>query len=307
LAVIFFLANVARAQTTAPAWRDHLTRQDVITALGEPNSDGAVGNNELLMYKGGLVIQLQNGEVSDISGTVPEALKPAPAPAAAAPAATTPPALADSTVNFVAKPAPPAATPSPAASSASTPLTDEQDSEKIINDFSTKSIVLPGTPLSGVITKAFGTGNGGVGDAGTASIIPKSMAGLMGGADNSSPWSQPNTIQGFMAGLLLKTIAMTLVLKGAFAWKEFPVLWQEVVLVAAGVSLCDQIFIWLFSLNEFGRIAADVQADQLVAGAVLLALIMNFTEAKSLPTAAGIMLVSISANTALQFAQTFFF
>jgi hypothetical protein len=218
----------------------------------------------------------------------------------------------------------PAPTPAPAAASASgTTITDEQASEKIINDFSTKSLVLPGTPLSGVIAKAFGTGDAatGMGEAGTGggapgeaaaaatdptAMLAQSLTGLTGGASDASPWTQPNTIQGFLAGLLIKAVAMTFVLKGAFAWKEFPVLWQEAAAVAVGVSFCDQIFIWLFSLNDFGRIAAMVQADQLVAGAVLLGLIMKFTEAKSFPTAVGIMLVSITANTALQFAQMFF-
>jgi hypothetical protein len=315
LAAILFFTSVAHAQSGAHLWRDHLNRQDVITALGEPNSDAGVGNNEMLMYKGGLVIQLQNGEVTDISGAIPEALKPAsavPSAAPAAPAATAESVAAVTTSSIPTKPVAPA--PAPAAASASGTATDEQVSEKIISDFSTKSLVLPGTPLSGVIAKAFGTGDAGMAtpadSSGTASMIPKSLAALAGGtgatADASSPWSQPNTLQGFFAGLLIKAVAMTFVLKGVFAYKDFPILWREAALVAAGVSLCNETLAWLFSLNDFGRIAGMVQADQIVAGAVLMGLITTFTAAKSFPTAAGITITAMSANIALSYAQLFF-
>lgn len=308
--VILFFAQTIRAQTAAHAWRDHLTRQDVVTALGEPASDASVGNNELLMYKGGLVIQIQNGEVADISGTVPEALKPVAAAAVPAASATTAPeALVKSTVNIVATPAAsaPVAASAPAAASASATLADDQSSEKLIGDLSSPSIVPQGTSLSGVLAKALGPGQGP--DAGTAPGSPAIPSGLEklvgGGSDDGSPWSRPDNIEGFLAGLLLKTVVMTLVLKGVFAYKDFPLIWMDAVLVAAGTSLCNELLAWLFTLNDFGKIAAMVQADQLVAGAVLLGLITKCTEAKSFPTAAGIMVVAITVNTALQFAQMF--
>jgi len=311
-----FFNSLAHAQTAAHPWRDHLKRQDVITALGEPNSDAGVGSNEMLMYKGGLVIQLQNGEVSDISGAIPDALKPASAIAApAVPAASAAPATAEASVTTAPKPATaPTPTPAPAAASAAATSSDEQVSEKIISDFSTKSLVLPGTPLSGVIAKAFGTGEAAMAtpadSSGSASMMPKSLAALTGGtgapAETASPWSQPNTPEGFFAGLLIKAVAMTFVLKGVFAYKDFPILWREVALVAAGVALCNETLAWLFSLNDFGRIAAMVQADQFIAGAVLLGLITTFTAAKSFPTAAGITITAMSANVALSYAQLFF-
>jgi hypothetical protein len=318
--VILLFTQAAHAQTAAHAWRDHLTRQDVITALGEPNSDGAVGNNELLMYKGGLVIQIQNGEVSDISGAVPQALKPVAVVAApASSAATTAPAAADSSVNLAAQPASPAPAPVSASAPASPPAaanatsaapasSDDQNSEKLIGDLSSPSIIPQGTTMSGVLAKALGPGQGGE-EAGTSPGSPAIPSGLEklvgGGSDDGSPWSRPDNLEGFLAGLVLKTVVMTLVLKGVFAYKDFPLIWMDAVLVAAGTSLCNEILAWLFTLNDFGKIAAMVQADQLVAGAVLLGLITTCTEAKSFPTAAGIMVVAITVNTALQFAQMF--
>ncbi len=315
---ILFFTGAARAQTAAHAWRDHLTRQDVITALGEPSSDGAVGNNELLMYKGGLVIQIQNGEVSDISGAVPEALKPV-AVVAAAPVVTAataaPAAAADSSVNTATQSGspdsmPPAAAPpsAPAAAAAAAASSDDQNSEKLIGDLSSPSIIPQGTTMSGVLAKALGPGQGGE-EAGTspgAPAIPSGLEKLVGGGSgDGSPWSRPDNIEGFLAGLVLKTVVMTLVLKGVFAYKDFPLIWMDAVLVAAGTSLCNEIMAWLFTLNDFGKIAAMVQADQIVAGMVLLGLITTCTEAKSFPTAAGIMVVAITVNTGLQFAQMF--
>jgi len=309
--LILLLANTASAQTGAHPWRDNLSRDDVIKALGEPQGD--VGNNdaERMIYKGGLLIVLTNNQVTEISGVVPESLKPiavaAPATTAAATASPAAPAPVAATTRAPAKANSPAATvtaPAPAAAPAAAQSTNDQESEKIINDFSTTSIVPQGTSLSGVITKALGPTN--QGGAGTAAGAPKGLEKLMGGtttADNPSPWSRPDTWQGFLAGWLLKTVLMTLVLKGAFHWKDFPILWREAAFVALGVSLCNQGLAWAFASNDFGKIAGMVQADQIVAGAVLLVLIMKFTAAKQFPTAAAIMISAMTANIALGYAQ----
>ena len=306
---LFLLANSAQAQSSAHSWRDHLTRPQVITALGEPTADASVGDTEMMMYKGDLVVKIQHGEVAEIDGTVPDSLKSPEvlaASAAAAAATVPPPAPADATADAASKAAPPA--PAPAAASAAATNSDEQVSEKLINDFSTTSIVPPGTSLSGVITKALGPGD--YSAAGTSPVGPQGLAALAAGTDSTANglalFSQPNNIRGFLAGLLLKTILMTLVLKGAFAYKDFPLLWRDAAMVAIGTALCDEILLWLFSLNDFGKIAGIVQADQIVAGMVLMALITTFTAAKEIPTVFGIMAVAIGANTALQFAQVFF-
>ncbi len=168
--------------------------------------------------------------------------------------------------------------------------------------------------MSAALSKALGPmengsggaagGSGALGGAG----LPASLAALTGGSSGPvSVWKNVDTWQGFLLGLLIKTIIMTAVLKGVFAYKEFPVLWREAALVAAGVSLVNQVLAWAFTLNDFGKIAGMVQADQIVAGAVLLALIMNFTAAKQFPTAAGIMLAAMTVNIAVGYAQAFLF
>jgi len=303
---ILCFCNNAFAQSSPPAWRDHLTRQDVINALGEPLGDIQNGATERMVYKNGLLIVLNNSLVTSIEGQVPDALKtPAAAPAAtvaSAPAAS----AATSAPTPVAQPAPtvtPASTSAAASSTTSSPAAEpaadtgaqgDKDSEKIINDFSSTSIVPQGTTYSAAIAKALGPGQNGMLDA-------------AGSANAGSPWKDASTWQGFLAGWLLKTILMTAVLKGTFAYKDFPVLWREAAFVAAGVSFCNQALAWLFSLNDFGKIASMVQADQLVAGAVLLTLIMNFTAAKQFSTAAAIMMTAMAANIAMGYAQLFFF
>ncbi len=313
LALVLFSA--AHAQSVpAQAWRQGLTKQEVINALGEPEGTMPSGNTERMIFKGGLLVVVANNQVTDIEGPLPEALKPK---LASAPVAT-PPATLTQTPIVPTAPAPRPANPAPVAASA-TPAaaakpSGDQESEKIINDFSTNSIVPQGTSLSGVITKALGPGSEGAdaaaGAAGTGAL-PKGLAALVGAADapvgNKSPWSTIGTWQWFVAGLFLKTLIMTAVLKAAFAYKEFPVLWREAAFVALGVSLCNQGLAWMFSLNDFGKIAGEVQADQLVAGAVLLGLIMNFTAAKQFPTAVGIMISAMTANIAVGYAQLFFF
>lgn len=327
-AIFVLLAGKVHAQTSGQAWRDHLTSQEVISALGEPEGDTRNGATERMLFKGNLLIVLTNNEVTSIEGTVPDALKPVaapppvaavtPAPAPATPATTTSPAPAPPAASTpVPTPTPTASTSTtsstPTASSASTDTytgsQNDQDSEKVINDFSTTSIVPQGTTMSATLAKAFGPGADGAGDGVGTAGLPKGLAALAGStpAATGSPWSTEGTWQWFVAGLLIKTVIMTLVLKGAFAYKEFPVLWREAGLVAAGVSLCNQVLAWLFSMNDFGKIASMVQADQIVAGAVLLALIMHFTEAKSFPTAAGIMMKAMVANIAVGYAQMFFF
>jgi len=163
-----------------------------------------------------------------------------------------------------------------------------------------------------VVAKEFGPkGTDGTtpANANTDAAIPPSLAKLLPGmsAEPPSPWKQPDTIQGFVAGLILRTIIMTLVLKGAFMYKDFPVIWREVVVVAAGVALCNQVMAYIFTLNDLLKMMAMVQPDQILTGIVLLALIMNFTPAKRLPTAIGIMMATMSANIALSYAMEIFF
>ena len=310
-AAILFFANAGRAHADAHAWRDHLTRKDVVTALGEPNSDAAGGNNEIMSYGGGVVIQLQDGVVTDVSGTVPNALKTpgartttAAGGASGATVVTAVPAGTDNSTPSAAATTDASAPTAVEASPAATNPTD-QDSEKIISDFSTKSIVIPGTPLSGVITKALGPGEDG--GAGNVSLLPKNLPdGSAAALGASSNWAQPNNFKGFLIGLLIKSLVMTVVLKCVFAYKDFPLLWRDAALVAAGVALSNQILAYMFSMSDFGKIAALVQADQFVAGFVLLTLITTFTAAKSFPTAAGITITAMIANTALSYAQYFF-
>ncbi|HTB62308.1 MAG TPA: hypothetical protein VK737_01865, partial [Opitutales bacterium] len=323
LAIFLFFGQAAFAQSGV-AWRDGLSRDDVVKALGEPQGDLQNSGGERMIYPNGLLIVLENNVVTEIDGAVPEALKPvavvaAPvvvrvaAPAASVPADASTPAPAFSTTP---KPVAPAATATTVAGAGVAGATGtgvspagEQESEKIINDFSTNSIVLPGTPLSGVITKALGPKEqAAVAAAGSGTDMANKLTAMLGGsADAGSPWADAGKWQGFLAGLVLKGLAMTLVLKAAFAYKDFPLLWPEAALVAYGTALCDQVMSFLFSFNDWGKIAQTVQADQIIAGMVLLALIMKFTGAKSFPTAAGIMVVAIGANTALQMAQAFLF
>ena len=316
LAIMMTLWGITPAlgQTPAHPWRDNLSRDDVIKALGEPQGDVGSSAAERMIYKGGLLIVLSNNLVTEIDGEVPEALRPAGMAAPAAPVATvkpTAPVPAPASASVAAKAtvvAPASTTPASMVAPYAGQSTSDQESEKIINDFSTTSIVPQGTPLSGVITKALGPGS--AGGAGTVSLLAQASAAGASGtspAAEPSPWVRTDTLQGFLAGLLLKTVLMTFVLKGAFHWKDFPILWRESVLVAIGVSLCNQFLAWVFSLNDFGKIAAMVQADQIIAGAVLLVLIMNFTQAKQFPTAAAIMITAMSANIALGYAQVLFF
>jgi hypothetical protein len=308
---LFFCPARLNAQTNP--WRDHLTRDEVLAALGEPNSDLRGGGQEMMVYKDGLTINFLNGEVSSITGTVPDSLKPgaAAAPAAAASAPTAPAKLAPAAATApAAKPvsgSPAMAVSSPSAGPAGPGSTngDDQDNEKIINDFSTKSLIPPDTPLAGVVAKEFGPQAGA--SAADTSSIPPSLAKLLPQATPESPWTAANTLQGFLAGLLLRTVVMTLVLKGAFAYKEFPVIWREVALVGAGVALCNQLMAYIFTLNDFLKMLGWIQADQLLTGVLLLALIMNCTSAKQLPTAAGIMMATMSANIALGYAMQLFF
>lgn len=328
LAVVgLFFLHGAWAQTAHPqanpAWRPGLTRQDVITELGDPEGDLVNGATERMIYKGGMIATFTNGQLTGIEGMVPAALqpKPEPPPTPPAPKATAPAAMAASQTTPLAEsgkvtasaPTPstavsaPTSAPAPSASPAMSQ--GDLDSEKIINDFSTTSIIPQGTTMSGVIAKALGPGPDGSGEASAGTGLPKGLAALVGSAaadTNKSPWATEGTWEWFVLGLVLKTLIMTGVLKGTFAYKEFPVLWREAAVVAFGVSVCNQGLAALFLLNDFGKIAAMVQADQLVAGAVLLGLIMNFTAAKQLPTAAGIMISAMTANIAVGYAQLFF-
>jgi hypothetical protein len=318
MGLVLFWANPAIAQTNE--WKDNLTRAQVISALGQPLTDAQIGNSETITYVGGLRIQLQRGMVTDISGAaVPASLKPAPAPApvvVATPAATVAPA--PSVLAPTLPTAAPLASTSPSTASASAPSTpsggdaaaNDDESAKIINDFSTSTILPKGVSVEDVMKNPKKLMMGGDPDApeATAESSPTANPAAALAAIAAAPpsdWSQPNTLLGFFAGLLIKTVLMTVVLKGVFMYKDFPVLWIEVALVAFGVSLTNQILAFLFTLNSFGEIAKLVQADQLVAAVVLLALIMNFTAAKQLPTAVGITVVAMSANVAIGYALLF--
>jgi hypothetical protein len=317
--LLICLAGSLSAQTNP--WRDHLTRDDVLKALGDPNSDLRGGGREMMVYQDGLTIELLNGKVSKISGTVPDALKPAssttPVPVAVAPTASAAPApsVATAPISAVKPPISPAASVSTGAASASPTAADstssnDQDSEKIINDFSTKSLIPPDSPMAAAVAKEFGPkGTDGKPTTADDGSIPPSLAKLLPGnsPEPESPWTQANTIQGFLAGLLLRTAVMTLVLKGAFMYKDFPIIWREVVVVAAGVAFCNQLMAYIFTLNEFLKMLGWIQADQILTGIVLLSLIMNFTPAKRFPTAAGIMMATMSANIALGYAMQIFF
>jgi hypothetical protein len=333
LLAIGLIFSTASAPAQTNPWRDHLTRADVIKALGDPDSDLRGGAREMMRYKGGLTIELQNGEVSSIAGTIPESLKPAasaPVPAPPPMAAPPPVPAAPPAGPTPAPPPLPAARPTPAAppTAASPPagpaapagtMTPDQDNEKIINDFSTHSLIPPDSPMAAAVAKEFGQkvpgAGAGTGDSSTTAdsgSLPPSLAKMLpGGADAKaapvSPWTQANTIQGFVAGLLLRTILMTLVLKGTFAYKDFPIIWREVVVVAAGVALCNEVMAYIFTLNDFLKMLGWIQADQILTGMVLLTLIMNFTPVKRLPTALGIMMATMSANIALQYAMEIFF
>ena len=96
--------------------------------------------------------------------------------------------------------------------------------------------------MAAAVAKEFGPkGTDGKPTTADDGSIPPSLAKLLPGnsPEPESPWTQANTIQGFLAGLLLRTAVMTLVLKGAFMYKDFPIIWREVVVVAAGVAFTD--------------------------------------------------------------------
>jgi hypothetical protein len=307
---MLLLTGALVAQTPAHAWPKNLTRAQVLAALGEPDASmKSPDGREWLMYKNDLKIELSNGVVTNITGTVPDALKTLPPVAATVAAATAPAASAPAPVSPVTvKPAMPAAAASAPAASAAPAASGgnavqasenaaptDQDSEKIISDFSNTGVLPPGFKMP----------SGAPGDTGT---LPGGIA--MPGVDQTvigSVWSQPNNIAGFLAGLALRTAVMTVVLKLVFAYKDFPVIWQEVALVAFGVSLVNEILAWVFTFGEFGKLAAMLQVDQLFAGFLLLALIMNCTQAKQFPTAAGITVSAMAANIALSYAILFFF
>ncbi|HVU37357.1 MAG TPA: hypothetical protein VHC95_03420 [Opitutales bacterium] len=321
---IFIAALSARAfGQTGHEWRDGLSKSDVVSALGDPEGDVVNGNSERMLYKGGLLITLTGNQVANIEGPVPDSLKPkiAPPPPTVAPAPT--PAITSKTTAAAPPPSPamvqaamtasttptmsPTTPSAPSGSTDTSASSGDKDSEKIINDFSATGLINPEMPGAKEISKLMGPGQNGAGTEAAAGTNALLKALTPAPADAGSPWSTAGTWQWFIAGLLIKTVIMTFVLKGAFAYKEFPVLWREAALVAAGVSLCNQILAWLFSLNDFGKIAAMVQADQIVAGAVLLGLIMNLTAAKEFPTAAKIMIAAMGANIAVGYAQLFFF
>jgi hypothetical protein len=199
-----------------------------------------------------------------------------------------------------------------------------KDEDKTIDDLSSGSLIPPGTKLPGGLTMpkdlsmpaSSGMSSDDKGEPQEPSMIPSTLPGGMklpsvitGKADTtSSPWSRANTPEGFVAGLALKIVLMIAVLKGIFVYKEFPITWPEVALLAVGVSVVDELCEWFYVSNDFGAVIGFLQPwpDQMVTGLVLLPLIMKYTAAKQFPTAAGITVTAMSANVALYYAKFIF-
>ena len=87
------------------------TRDAVIRQAGNPTSRAQRGNREILIYPGGARVELQDGMVSDVEGTLPK-VTPAPETPAAAPAApnAAPKTAAPKPAPSSAQRSPPAAT-----------------------------------------------------------------------------------------------------------------------------------------------------------------------------------------------------
>jgi hypothetical protein len=317
LAVVLW--STALAQSGTNPWRDNLSRDQVVAALGQPKSTVQMGRREFLNYDNGVRIELQNGVVENISGPIPPALKfgavtasAAPAPAAGKAAATAPtvtttppapvavPAVAPVTATPVATPAPmvvPAAAPvKPAASSAA------------------------GGPATTAKTEATSSDDAMVSEAANPTLPPEARklvesAGLpsnvtipgMGTLTTATPVVAPqNPWVGFGVGLVTCTVFLSVVLKVSFMRKDFPVIWRDVILVSFLTALFYQTMDSLLQGNAFFDIAHMLQADQVLAGMLLLVLIMKLTEVKQFHTAARITVAAIAVNTALSFVVSIF-
>ncbi len=312
--VSLFAANLWAA---ANPWRDNLTRADVVAALGPPKSTVQVGAREMMTYDGGVMIELQGGKVSNISGHIPDALKPGGGTAPATSVATTP-AVASTPVVTPVSAAP--ATPPPAAPVAA-PAASTAPKPAVAN--------VPAPAASGKVTAA-DTGAG-VGDdelvkeAGDPTSSPEAKAAiakLTGGQMevNSSglptmpskpavpepPASMTQILIRFAAGWGISTVFMMGVLKLAFMKKDFPIIWRDIFMVSVLTALFYQTLNTLLAGNEFFALAHMLQADQILAGVLMLVLIQKFTEVKQFHTAAGITLAAMIVNTALYFGLQIF-
>jgi len=315
LAVVLWSAALAQSGTNP--WRDNLSRDQVIAALGQPKSTVQMGRREFLNYDNGVRIELQNGVVENISGPIPPALKfgavtasAAPATvsgkaAAPAPMATPSPAAAPPTVAPVA--ATPATPPAPVAVQTATPVKPAASSAA-------------GGPSVTGKTEAASTDDSMVSEAANPTLPPEARqlmesAGLpsnvsipgMGTLTTSTPVvAPPNPWVGFGVGLVTCTIFLSVVLKVSFMRKDFPVIWRDVILVSFLTALFYQTMDSLLQGNAFFDIAHMLQADQVLAGMLLLVLILKLTEVKQFHTAARITVAAIAVNTALSFVVSIF-
>jgi hypothetical protein len=335
LALGFWVA--AWAQSGNP-WRDNLTRDDVITALGEPKSSMEMGSKAVLEYDGGVMITFQNGVVTNIVGTVPAALR---AGAVSPVAATAPTASVSAPVTAAASGNAPVATPGPVVSTAGS-ATSADGSVTVLggnvtvvgpggNGVATGSgsavTVVPAAPVAptgaGTSSTAAKTGGGGmaaaasddamINDAANPTLPPEAarmlqQAGITGnvtvpgmgkiemGAEEpkQNPWVQ------FAIMLGATTVFLSVVLKVAFMRKDFPVIWRDVVLVAFVTALFYQGQYALLNGNAFYDIIHMLQGDWMVTGALLLWLILTFTEAKQFATAGRITVAAVGVAMVLQ-------
>jgi len=337
----------AWAQSGNP-WRDNLTRDDVIGALGEPKSSMEMGSKAVLEYDGGVMITLQNGVVTNIAGTVPAALRAgaaSPAAAARAPTASVsaPVAAASgASAPVVATPVPAVSTTS-GATSADGSVTVLGGNVTVVGANGTASAtgsgsavtVAPAAPVApagaGASSTAGKTGGAAmaaaasddamINDAANPTLPPEAAhmlqsAGVqmsgnmtipgMGKLTTGAPPPPPqNPWVGFAIGLGTSTVFLIGILKLAFVRKEFPVIWRDIIAVAFLTALFYQTMDSLLAGNTFFDIAHFLQADQILAGILMLALIMKMTEVKQFHTAVGITISAMVVNTVVQFALPF--
>jgi hypothetical protein len=136
-------------------------------------------------------------------------------------------------------------------------------------------------------------GNGSVEVPGMGKVDLGALTG--GAAPKQNAWVA------FAIGLGTSTLFLSVVLKVAFMKKDFPVIWRDVVLVAFVTALFYQGMYSLLEGNSFYDIFHMLQGDWMFAGALMLWLIVTFTEAKNFATAAKITVASVSLAAIGQF------
>jgi hypothetical protein len=192
----------------------------------------------------------------------------------------------------------------------------------------TPTKVLPSAVASAAAAKpGTSTGSGGAGaakeDADTAMVdeaanptLPPEAAQLlqaagmngtvdvpgMGKVTMGPPPPKQNPWVAFAIGLGTSTLFMSVVLKVAFMRKDFPVIWRDVVWVSFVTALLYQGMYSLLSGNTYYDIIHMLQGDWMVVGALLLWMIVTFTEAKNFATAAKITVAAVSTAAVLQIA-----